>query len=493
LQYQQFGSSLLESILLIRRGIIEAGNLNGAVSSEVLMPRLALALRTFRVPTADGGFAWVVRGLGLLLWVGATTLGQDTKPGTVRGYQGMDAGALMQKVVDALGGDAVLARVKSTKYISVRHAKTPHGEATIEVEQISVFPDRIYMATTLPQGRAITVLSPEDGFMATPSGIVEISAKTREKAATTIALGIIFAAQHMNDPLYGFSLKGSENIGDLVTAVLEITCKDDKTTWNIDPATGRVLRATRMMPGFNGTPTLTRYEYSDWRQVNGVSVPFRISEDGAISAVDDVRSVELNPLTPSNLFERPSASDRSSVGSSPTTQASSSTSPVSTNAKSGISQTVGGKWTYELSEDKLTEVPYRLFVLKADGRMTDGIGSDFPSFVILCGGPEDSPGWINSKFLSPVVLGAGDQKSALGVPQQSVHLRADRKIRLHFWNIADDYRTLFVDKGATRELINSSDARIAFHDAAGHVQVADFSPAGLDRDALAKACGGVFK
>jgi hypothetical protein len=99
----------------------------------------------------------------------------------------------------------------------------------------------------------------------------------------------------------------------------------------------------------------------------------------------------------------------------------------------------------------------------------------------------------NSKLLSPVVLGAGDQKSALGVPQQSVQLRVYKKIHLHFWNIAEDHKTLLVDKGATNELINSADARIAFRDPGGHVQAADFSPVSLNRDALTKAWGSVFK
>ena len=159
----------------------------------------------------------------------------------------------------------------------------------------------------------------------------------------------------------------------------------------------------------------------------------------------------------------------------------------------GVLHSAGGKWTFEIDRNKLTDEAYGMFELKADERITDGISSDFPSFVIMCGGNADSPRWINSKLLIPVVLGMGDKRSPLGAPQQSVHLRADKKIHLHFWNIAGDYKTFFVDKSATKELINSNDARVAFRDANSHVQVADFSPAGLNREALAKACGSVFK
>ena len=61
-------------------------------------------------------------------WLASVTLGQEAKPDTVKGVQGMDARALMLKVVDALGGAAVLAKLKSTKYISIRRAKTPYGK-----------------------------------------------------------------------------------------------------------------------------------------------------------------------------------------------------------------------------------------------------------------------------------------------------------------------------------------------------------------------------
>jgi hypothetical protein len=64
---------------------------------------------------------------------------------------------------------------------------------------------------------------------------------------------------------------------------------------------------------------------------------------------------------------------------------------------------------------------------------------------------------------------------------------------MHFWNMAVDFRTFFVDKGAAKELLNSNDARIQFRDVSEHEQVALFSPAGIDREGLVKACGNVFK
>lgn len=66
-------------------------------------------------------------------------------------------------------------------------------------------------------------------------------------------------------------------------------------------------------------------------------------------------------------------------------------------------------------------------------------------------------------------------RNAFDVPQQMVCLRADNNTRVHFWNIAEDFRTLFVDKGA------SKDVRIQFRDVSEHNQVAVFSSGEINR------------
>lgn len=153
----------------------------------------------------------------------------------------------------------------------------------------------------------------------------------------------------------------------------------------------------------------------------------------------------------------------------------------------------GGKWTFRVASDKLTGATYGMLELKADEAVTDGIGSDYPYFVIMCGGSKESPKWINSKLVSPVVLGRPDSDNGFGVPQQRVYLRADDKIKIHRWNIAEDFRTMFVDKGATKEFIGSRTARIQFRDVSEHEQVATFSTAGLDKTKASIACGEIMK
>lgn len=230
-----------------------------------------------------------------------------------------DAESLVRKIVETMGGEAAVAQVNSTRSVSTRHATTRYGDATISVDQITVYPDRIWMTTTAPQFVATTVLTPADSFMITAGAVRELPANTRGEAARTIKLGLISVAKHAKDPEYMFSVKGVEKTGDLGTVVIEIVVDGDKATWNVDPSTGRVLRARRTALGFGGAASETTFEYSDWRSVGGLSVPFRIAQSGSISAVDDVTSLEINPPIPPGLFDRPSAGKGGPDGTPPRT------------------------------------------------------------------------------------------------------------------------------------------------------------------------------
>ena len=48
-------------------------------------------------------------------------------------------------------------------------------------------------------------------------------------------------------------------------------------------------------------------DYSDWRPVDGLTVPFQrsVTEDGQPSATEQIQSYEINPPIDAKLFEKP--------------------------------------------------------------------------------------------------------------------------------------------------------------------------------------------
>ncbi len=397
---------------------------------------------------------------------------------------GGDGRTVMAKLVESLGGKAALQQVHGTRVVSTRHAKTPQGTVMMDTDITTVWPDRFYMVTKMGQFSSITKYSPGQASVNLNGRVQEIPAAAREELDKAMKLSILYVAQHADDPAYTFTVKGNEKIGESDTTVVEIATGKYQTRWNVDSGTGALKKVSRIA---NGVPTT--FEYADWRAVSGVKVPFKITQSGALNSTEEVQTFEINPDFDESKFDN-------AVAANPSTSAMPSPAPPKMPAQSYAGKTfnAGGAWTFEVSEDKLTGAAYGIFELKADEQISDGISSDYPRFIIMCGGSMQSPKWINSKMISPVVLGVGDTHSAFGgSPQQFVTLRADDKFHTHAWNIADDYRVFFVDKGATKEFMNSSNARIQFRDASGHSQVAIFSPAGLDRTKAAIACGEIMK
>jgi hypothetical protein len=49
-------------------------------------------------------------------------------------------------------------------------------------------------------------------------------------------------------------------------------------------------------------------EYSDWKQVDGVNIPFKavILEGGKQVGMDQAKSIEVNPKIDPKLFDKPS-------------------------------------------------------------------------------------------------------------------------------------------------------------------------------------------
>ena len=151
-----------------------------------------------------------------------------------------------------------------------------------------------------------------------------------------------------------------------------------------------------------------------------------------------------------------------------------------------VAQTpAGGNWTHRISEDKFSGEKSEVFRILASEPLSDGPLSGTPVFDIMCRNEK----WLDSYLVVPVILGNGDWKSALGIPQMGVWMRHDGKKHYHFWNIAPDRKTMFADKGSTRDLLNASDVRIQFADINQYEQVALFNPSGIDRVQLNRACG----
>jgi hypothetical protein len=167
----------------------------------------------------------------------------------------------------------------------------------------------------------VTVYQPSGAFVLVGGKPQPFPEAAQQETLNLIKLSTIYVAQHVNDPKYAFTISGSEKIGQLDTVILEISAEGKQTRWNVDPVSGKLIRVTRMVIGAGGAPGLTRFEYDDWRTVNGVNVPFKVFQNGISNG--EIRAYQINPDIPPDFFDKPSGAIASSVSTPQSTSATS--------------------------------------------------------------------------------------------------------------------------------------------------------------------------
>jgi zinc protease len=215
--------------------------------------------------------------------------------------------ALLAKVIEAMGGAAKLASVHALRTTAAVDAKTPQGEFNIDTDDLIVFPDRFYRKMQTPMGAMTMVATPSSAFMAAPQGAQDLPGSQKQEMMNEIKRDEIFIAQHANDPKYTFTAAGSAKVGDADAKVLDVNADGAEVRWFIDPANGRILRASQRVTGMGGTPTEQVVDLNDWKEFGGIEFPTKVklSNDGQDGGSVQVKEIEINPAVDPKLFEKP--------------------------------------------------------------------------------------------------------------------------------------------------------------------------------------------
>ncbi len=141
---------------------------------------------------------------------------------------------------------------------------------------------------------------------------------------------------------------------------------------------------------------------------------------------------------------------------------------------------VGGNWMEYDSQDTMTAAHRAKFVLRADGARTP---EPFQARVeIFC----ENGSYKAANFVPGVRMAAPNRPGFWGQPQMEVMVRVNDSHSNHGWNWTPN--SLSMDKGTTRELIGAEIFKVQFLGYNGP-SIAEFSPGGLDRARVSKACG----
>jgi hypothetical protein len=119
---------------------------------------------------------------------------------------------------------------------------------------------------------------------------------------------LVYVAQHADDPALTFTAAGTEKIGDVDAAIVDIGGAIPWIRWYVDPKTGYILREKYKGMGQSG-PFEGETNLSDWRTADGLTMPYthKNQQNGQETSVVEYKKIELNPPVALSLFDKPVA------------------------------------------------------------------------------------------------------------------------------------------------------------------------------------------
>lgn len=214
--------------------------------------------------------------------------------------------ALMAKVAEALGGQSRLKQVKAVYENLALTQKTPQGDVQLTMNTTLQFPDHMHVAMQSPMGSITYVVTPSAAFASMQGQQHPIPSAQAAEMLKQVKRNLIYLGQHADDPSFNFAASGTEKIGDVDAAILDVSGDDFSIQLYVDPQSGRVLREKYQGMSQNG-PTPQETDLDNWKTSDGLTLPYRHTnkQNGEVSSTTEVQSVELNPTVDPKLFAKP--------------------------------------------------------------------------------------------------------------------------------------------------------------------------------------------
>ena len=212
--------------------------------------------------------------------------------------------ALAARVAHAMGMD----KLPPVKSLRASFTEADPGDPTATpIDVTIVFPDRMHVDVHTPDGMLSIVVTPEAGFMSAGGrGGGDLPEQQKADSLTQILHDPVYLVQHVNDPTITFTAAGTEKIGDVDAAVVDVGGAVPWIRWYVDPKSGRILREDYKGMALTG-PFQGETELSDWRTADGLTFPYlhKNKQNGKDSSAVQYTSIQLNPTVDPALFEKP--------------------------------------------------------------------------------------------------------------------------------------------------------------------------------------------
>ena len=200
---------------------------------------------------------------------------------------------LIAKAVEAFGAGSKLDQLRSLQRTDLR------GNQVKNILTVA-FPDSLRQETVRPNFTLVSVITPSDSFVTVSNRSRPMAEDNRAAIYKELNRDPIFLLRARTRP--DFKASGTED-------TVDVELPGFTTTLGIDPGTGRVVSQTYRGRGPGGVVGQVVINYSDFRTVEGLSLPFKTTAtfDGqpfpALSAT--VEAITINGQIDPSSFKKP--------------------------------------------------------------------------------------------------------------------------------------------------------------------------------------------
>ena len=210
---------------------------------------------------------------------------------------------LIAKAIEAKGGLTKLQNIQTVRAEATALVRGADGEGTLTTVTFIHYPDRYRQEAQTPRGRVVQVYADGRYWIEDSRGVQDAPVSARDEIYAAVQRDVTSLLLRASA---GKLTVREARSDDEKLAALSLSSENMKPiTLFIDRATGLIARERYETSDGSGT---VEEQYSDYRAVDGLQVPFRtiVTRPGAPVIERVVKSVRFNvPLQPS-LFVRPS-------------------------------------------------------------------------------------------------------------------------------------------------------------------------------------------
>lgn len=203
---------------------------------------------------------------------------------------------LIAKAAEALGAGSKLDQLHSYQRTNLREDKVKNS-------LVLSFPDTLRQETVRPTFTLTSIITPSDSFIIVNNAARPMSEAGRTAIYKELNHDLLVLLRARTRPDFKASLSTEEK------SAVDVELPGFTTTLGIDPATGRVVSQTYRGRGPGGVVGQIVINYSDYRTVEGLSLPFKTTAtfDGqpfpALSATSE--AITVNGQIDPSAFKKP--------------------------------------------------------------------------------------------------------------------------------------------------------------------------------------------